>query len=368
MALKVNIPLVRPTLVPWEEVEADFREVWESGQLTVGNHTREFEEAICKVTDAKFAVAVSSCTSGLMLLLRALEITKEVIIPSFTWASTGHALVWNNIVPVFADCLPGIYTLDPEDVARKISPRTQAIFAANVFGVHPDIDALQKVADAAGIPLLCDSAQAIGATYKGRNAGSTCLAEVFSFSPTKVVTAVEGGLITTDDADLADKLRRMRDYGKSSDGKDVELFGMSARISELHSIVGKKNLTRYRELIERRGKIAARYREAFRDIEGMRFQETPAQYESSHNYFVTFHPRRDQLEAHLTDRGIQTKRYFYPPLHKQKSYACLALPDQKLPVTEQACAESLALPFFSHITDEQVSQVIDAVLEFFSKK
>ena len=363
MKEKRHIPLAQPTLVSWKEIEPLFAKVWESGQLTTGPHTRRFEEQVCKVTRAKYAIAVSSCTSGLMLLLRAMEITGEVIIPSFTWASTGHALIWNQLKPVFADCTKNTFTLDPENVARKITKNTKAIFAANIFGLSPDFDALKEVADEAQIPLLCDSAQAIGAKYKDRPAGSICKAEVFSLSPTKVVTAIEGGLITTNDEELAGKLYRMRDYGKTSDGMDVELFGLSARLGEFHSIVGAANLERYQELIASRTKTAELYRDLLKDLSSVSFQEIPEDYKSSYNYFVILVEDPEALKKQLFDRGIQSKRYFNPPLHKQISYASLNLPNNDLANTERISSHSLALPFYSHMSKEDVEFVAKAVRE-----
>lgn len=361
------IPLVRPALVPWEQVEPLFAQIWKSGRLSCGEFTRRFEQATCEVTGARFAVAVSSCTSGLMLLLRALNITGEVVLPSFTWASTGHALVWNQITPVFADCLPDTFTLDPQDVRRRLTARTQAIFASNVFGVHPDMDALADVSEQAGVPLLCDSAQAIGARYNGRRAGSTAFAEVFSLSPTKVVTAVEGGLICTDDEKLADRLVSMRDYGKSSDGLDIESFGLSARLSELHAVVGAANLEHYRELINNRRRLAERYVDRLKNVEGVRFQAIPDGYESSYNYFVIQVDKRNELQEWLAEKGIESKRYFYPPLHRQSSYAKLALPEANLPVTEHAAATCLALPFYSDLPEKDVDLVAKAVSAFFAR-
>lgn len=360
---KPNIPLVRPALVPWKSIEPKFAEVWKSGQLTTGEHTRNFEKALCEVTGAKYAVALSSCTSGLMLLLRALDISGEVILPSFTWASTGHALVWNQIKPVFADCTNDTFTIDPADVERKLTSKTQAIFAANVFGIQPDMDALQNIADKARIPLLCDSAQAIGAKYKGLPAGQTAFAEVFSLSPTKVVTAVEGGIITTSDKPLADKLRQMRDYGKSADGFDVEFFGLSARISEFHSIVGNQNLKRYRDLIRSRNQIAEKYRQALKKIPGIVFQSIPEGYVSSYNYFVILVEEPGRVLELLTQRNIQSKRYFYPPLHKLTSYTKLNISQAGLPVTEKISESSLALPFYSNMPDREVTTVIEALFE-----
>ncbi|MDP8223466.1 MAG: DegT/DnrJ/EryC1/StrS family aminotransferase [Candidatus Lernaella stagnicola] len=356
-----NIDLVKPTLADWREIEPLFAAVWESGRLTLGPHTKAFEDAAAQQMNVRHAIAVSSCTSGLMLAIRALELTGEIIIPSFTWASTGHSVVWNGLRPVFADIEPGTYTMDPEDVAQRITPATSAIMTANAFGLYPDMDALNKVAEEAGIVLLCDSAQAIGAKYNDRIGGGLCAAEIFSFSPTKVVTAVEGGLVTTNDDELAVQLRNMRDYGKSSDGTDVESFGLSARLSEFHSIVGLSNLRRVEELIAAREAIVAHYRELLAGIPGMHFQTIPEGRRSSHNYFVVFldpdRYDRDDVWRGMAAAQVQTKRYFYPALHRQGSYRDFPPPEPPLPVTERAASDALALPLYSHMSRDETEQV-----------
>ncbi|MHA1568558.1 MAG: DegT/DnrJ/EryC1/StrS family aminotransferase [Alphaproteobacteria bacterium] len=356
-----QIDLSKPTLVDWQKVEPRFAQVWQSGRLTLGPFTEQFEQAAAKLMQVEHVVAVNSCTSGLMLVVRALNLTGEVILPSFTWASTGHALVWNGLTPVFADITPGAYTLDPTDVAKRITEKTSAIFTANAFGLYPDIDALQQVADETGVPLVCDSAQAIGATYKGRVGGGLCHAEIFSLSPTKVITAVEGGLIATNDGDLARQVRNMRDYGKSADGADVESFGLSARISEFHSIVGLANLDVIEQLLQARQALVDRYRNQLADIPGLSFQEIPAGWRSSFNYFVIFldpsRYDRDEIWRRMTTQNVQTKRYFYPPLHRLRSYAGYPPPQPPLQATERAADTALALPIYSHLSTEEVDQV-----------
>ncbi len=357
------IDLTKPTLVPWEQVEPLFAEVWKSGRLTVGAYTAAFEAEAARLMNVQHVVAVSSCTSGMMLVVRAMELTGEIILPSFTWASTGHAIVWNGLQPVFADVMPDTYTLDPVDVERRITARTSAIIATNAFGLYPDMAALREVAARHNLPLLCDSAQAMGAQCDGAIGGALCRAEIFSLSPTKVVTAVEGGLLTTDDAELARQVRNMRDYGKSADGADVESFGLSARISEFHSIVGLQNLKRVDELIAMRERIVDQYRRLLADVPGVSFQTIPAGWRSTHNYFVVFlapeRYNRDHVYRLMSERKVQTKRYFYPPLHKQASYAGFAAPVPPLPVTERASASALAMPLYSHMTADEVEMVCD---------
>ena len=207
------LPIIRPTLPPLDKVAALLEESYESGVVTVGRLVRQLEDETRAATGAREAVAFSSCTGALMLAWRALELEpgSEVICPSFTFAATAHAIVWNNLVPVFVDCLPGTCTVDPTEIEKAVAPKTAAVCPVYIFGLPPDVGPLEDVARRRGMPLVFDSAQGLGSTYKGRAAGGFGLAECFSMSPTKVVTAVEGGLLTTDDADLAERLRSLRD-------------------------------------------------------------------------------------------------------------------------------------------------------------
>lgn len=356
-----KIPLMKPTLAPWERVADRFRAVYESGTLTLGDFTRAFEDAAASALDVRYVVAVSSCTSGMMLLFRALELRGRVVMPSFTWASTGHAALWNNLEPVFADCSPGTYTLDPACVAALIDDRTAAVMAVNVFGLYPEMDELRAVCAARDLPFLCDSAQGIGATYRGRVGGALADAEVFSLSPTKVVTAAEGGLVTTNDAVLAERIRRMRDYGKSPDARDIEILGLSARMSEFHAVVGLGCLEMLGDLLQGRDAIFARYREELGGIDGLTFQTIPGHSTTSGNYFIVFvdPDARDivRLQERLAARGVATKRYFHPPLHLQVAYRHLPPPPRPLPVTEWASRAGLALPIYTHMELDLVSRI-----------
>jgi hypothetical protein len=221
----------------------------------VGGVVREFEAEVCRLTGARHAVAFSSCTAGLMLAPKAMNLPSggEVIVPSFTFAATAQALAWNGLVPVFCDCLPGTCALDPEDVEQNITGKTVAFCPVYIFGLPPDMDGLLDLGRRKGLPVYFDSAQGLGATYKARQAGGFGVAEVFSLSPTKVVTAVEGGLVTTNDDELADRLRAKRDYGKDpKHPEDMAFLGLSARMNELHATVGLLSVRKIDELVKAR--------------------------------------------------------------------------------------------------------------------
>jgi len=360
------MPIIRPTLPEFREFEDLVRPSWEEGVVTTGRVVRAFEEEVCRQTGAREAVAMSSCTAGLMLAVRALELREgaEVIVPSFTFAATAQALLWNGLVPVFCDCLPDTLTLDPADVERNLTARTGAICAAYIYGLPPDIDALTAVAARHGVPLYFDSAQGLGAEYQGRRAGGFGACEIFSLSPTKVVTAIEGGVICTGDPRLGARLRSMRDYGKDpKKGEDMVHLGLSARMSELHAAVGLLSLRRVDELVKARRQLIETYRTRLAVLPGCAVQAAPADRSSSGNYFVLFvtpgaRASRDAVYAGLAERGIQTKRYFYPPVHEQTIFRRLPhRVSERMERTTSASREALALPLYSHMTPEQVDRV-----------
>jgi dTDP-4-amino-4,6-dideoxygalactose transaminase len=360
------MPIIRPTLPELGEVAGLLQPGWEQGQVTAGALGRAFEEEVCRRTGAAHAVAVSSCTAGLMLSVRALALPpgSEVVVPSFTFAATAQALVWNGLVPVFCDCRPDDLTLDPEDVERNLSARTAAICPAYIFGLPPDVDELTALAARHGLPLYFDSAQGLGAEHGGRPAGGFGACEVFSLSPTKVVTAIEGGVICMGDPALAERLRSMRDYGTDPrNGEDMVDLGLSARMSELHAAVGLLSLRRLDELVKARLALIETYRGRLGRLPGCRVQAFPSGRTTSGNYFVLLlteraRRSRDEVRAALAAAGIQTKRYFHPPLHEQSLFQRVPCRrSDRLGHAEQASRQALALPLYGHMTAEQVDHV-----------
>ena len=162
---EIMIPIVNPTLCDWEAVIRDFRQAWDSGQVTTGQFTKRFEAAVEKHLQVSHAVMVQSCTAGLMLVLRALELQGQVIMPAFTWTATAHAAMWNGLEPVFADIKPDTYTLDPEKVVAAINSETAAIMPVNIFGCPPDYETFEELSKKYELPLIYDSAQGLGSRY-----------------------------------------------------------------------------------------------------------------------------------------------------------------------------------------------------------
>ena len=375
--LETRYPIIRPTLPEPEELLDELRAVMASGRVTVGEQVAALEKQVCDRTGVEHAVAVSSATSGLMILIRALDLPagSEVITPSFTFAATSHALLWNGLKPVFCDCEPDSFTMDTSLIDGLITPRTSAIYPVCVFGVPGDLDVYAEIAGRRRLALFYDTAQGLGSTYKGRPLGGFGSGEVFSMSPTKVVTAIEGGLVTTNDESLARRVRSMRDYGKGPDGQDMLHLGLSARMSEINALVARWSLARIDYWIAARESLVQRYQARLRQITGLRFQEVPSWCTSSRNYCVILlDPEkapvtRDELLAGLEEEGIQTKRYFHPPLHQQTLYRDLGLTrNGGLSVSEAVSASSLALPLYSHMSVEAVDEICDRILDICAGK
>lgn len=362
------IPLVRPALPDAEELQPVFDEIWRSGMVTTAGVTRAFEAAVARELDVGHVVMVNHGTTALMLAIRGLALGGEVIVPSYSWTATAGALVWNGVDPVFADVTPGRLTLDPAAAEAAITPRTSAIMPVNVFGVPPDVAAFEELGRRYRLPILYDSAQGLGSRYRERRCGGFGVAECYSLSPTKVVTAVEGGLVTTDDASLAAAVRSLRDSGKSEDGSDIVRLGLSGRPSELHAAIGLRTFGRVDALMAERHERMGWYRELLAGLPGLGFQDVPDDVVTTGNYLVVFLDTDQapmtstELQAALTESGIQSKRYFHPAIHLQAAYGHLRdRYEGKLPVTEKASAEGLALPLFGAMTRPDVERVAAAV-------
>ncbi|MFH1415709.1 MAG: DegT/DnrJ/EryC1/StrS family aminotransferase, partial [Elusimicrobiota bacterium] len=346
----------------------EIKKIFISGRVTSGDYVRKLEEASAEYLGVEHAVAVSSATSGLILAVMGLGLSGEVIVPSFTFTATVHSLAWNNIKPVFTDCEQKTYNMDADKIEEKITGSTSAIMPVYVFGNPPEMKELEEIARKHDLKLIFDSAQGFGARYQGKSAGGFGNCEVFSLSPTKCLTALEGGLITTNDDKLACFLKSARDYGKNDSGSDIDFPGLSARMSEIHALVGLKNLENIGKHLRTRRRLIDIYKDFLSFIDGISFQEVLEGSSTSGNYMAIFVDEekfgmsRDNLYAALNAENIQTKKYFYPAVHMQKAYRRQGLKYRgDLPVTERASSEGLALPLYGDMEESAVRKVCRAI-------
>jgi dTDP-4-amino-4,6-dideoxygalactose transaminase len=362
-----RLSIVSPEGLPGKEFLCDVEKILASGRLTNGTFVREFEAAAAAYLGVPHCVAVSSCSVGLALTLRALHLDGDVILPSFTFHATAHCALWNNLRPVFVDCDPGSFCISPEAVRAQISPKTSAILAVHVFGHPAPVSELDESAAQYNLPVICDAAHAFGSKVREAHVGSSGIAEVFSFSPTKLVVAGEGGLITTRDAVLAERLRAARNYGDTGN-YDPELPGLNGRMSEFHAALALRGLDTLEARIARRNQIRIRYEERLGHIPGLRFQKISAHHRSTCKDFcilvddTEFGCSRDQLFRSLMGANIEVKRYFWPPVHRQKIYRQL-WDKRPLPVTDCVSERILNLPIYSSLRDSEIDKICDAILQ-----
>jgi dTDP-4-amino-4,6-dideoxygalactose transaminase len=359
------VPLVRPTLPNFEEFADGVEEITRSGMVTKGQCLKEFEEAVAEHLNVKHAVGVSSCTTGLMLAYQGLGLTGEVVVPSFTFMASVSAMIWAGLRPVFADVDAGTANLDPARVEEAITPNTSAIVAVHIFGNPADIGALEKIARRHGLRLIFDAAHGFGSLYQGAPVGPQGDAQVYSLSPTKLVVAGEGGIVATNDDDLADKIRIGREYGNSGD-YDSAFAGFNARMPEFNALLGLHSLRRLESNARRRNEVASIFREEL-GLPGISFQEVRSGNRISYKDFsCTIDPdlfglTRDELATALAAENIDTRKYYFPPVHRQTAYSQFSPGDDLLPNTNLLSAQSLSIPIWSHMDDATALGICRAV-------
>jgi len=361
-----GLPLVRPSLPDPDVLAERIRGVLGGPSLTNGRLVRELEERAADYLGVRHCIAVSSCTAGLMLVLRAADLSGDVVVPSFTFAATVHAVAWNGLRPVFADIDPQTLTLSASAVTRAAGVRTSAILATHLYGTPCDVDALADAARAHGIRLFFDAAHAFGSRRGDTPVGGFGDAEVFSLSPTKVMVAGEGGFITTDDDLLAERCRIGRDYGNPGN-YDCIFVGLNARMSELHAAMALGSLEGLDARIDRRNELVRAYRQALSAAPGIHFPVVADGDRSTYKDFtILVEPEEAGLDADglaraLEAEGVETRRYYAPPVHSMRAYRHLNGTNGHLPVTEWAAQRALTLPLWSDMSEEQVDRVGVAV-------
>lgn len=368
-AQKKRLPIASPTLPNLDSLLPRLREIWDSGELTNGKTVAEFESLVADTMPGRHIVAVNSCTSGLMLALRALDVQGEVLLPSFTFTASAHAVVWAGCTPVFVECDAETLNIDLEDVARKITPRTSAILAVYVSGNPPALEALESLAKKHGLRLILDAAHAMGSTYQGRPAGTFGDAEVFSLSPTKTITTCEGGIVSLRDPEVARRVKIGRNYANPGN-YDCQFIGLNARMSELHALVGIESFRMLQANVAERQRLVKAYKQKLAGIRGIIVQEvrdgnTSSQKDLSLRIVSKeFGHTRDELRAELTRNGIETRTYFAPPVHLQTAYKPWRSQSLgKLPVTEQVATEVLNVPLFVGLTAGDIDRVVAVVAQ-----
>jgi len=359
--------VAQPTLPEYSLLNEKFTKILESRMLSnFSQYSSQLELNLQQLLSVRRALTFPNGTSALMLALKMLDLTGEVILPSFTFSATGHAVMWNGLTPVFADIDPDTFNIDPEDIERKITERTSAILAVHIFGNPCDIHRLEAIAERHNLKLIFDSAHALGSKYKGTELGGFGDVECFSLSGTKVVTSAEGGVATSNDNALMNKMDMGRNYGAGSD-YNCHYLGLNGKMSEFHAAIAIETLTMLPEFVHIRNERAALYRKRLSEIPGIRFQKIDKMNVSTFKDFaIVIHPEifgmsRKVLIKKLNEEGIFPKQYFYPPLHAMAIYKRFNHTRANLNNTLDVANNIICLPIYSHMKTDTLEKICYAI-------
>jgi dTDP-4-amino-4,6-dideoxygalactose transaminase len=357
------IDLTREYAAVRGDVQQAIDGVLTSARFILGPEVYAFERELAAACGAAHGIGVASGTDALMIALKAVGVGPgdEVVVPAFTFVATAEVVTNLGATPVFADVDPVRLTMDPADTARRLTPRTKAILPVHLYGRPADMTPLADLARQRGLFVIEDAAQAVGAAYHGRAVGSLGHLACFSFFPTKNLGAYgDGGMITTSDPELAERVRMLRAHG-SREKYFHESGGWCSRLDEIQAAVLRVKLRHLDAWTERRRALATRYHEALRDLPLGLPQEAAGEREVYHLYTVRT-ARREELKKHLDLAGVGSAVHYPLPLHWQPVYRDPAL---SLPESERAASEVLSIPLFAQLTDGEQDAVVAALHGFF---
>jgi dTDP-4-amino-4,6-dideoxygalactose transaminase len=370
VSLPVRVPFfdaVAQQRAVMAETQVAIQDVLDEARFILGPQVGEFERAFAELIGVGHAVGVSSGLDALRLALTALDVGAgdEVILPANTYIATALAVSAVGARPVLVDCDLHTYLIDCGQIGAAVTTRTRAIIPVHLTGQAADMDAVLDLAGAHGLQVVEDAAQAHGATYRGRSCGAMGTLGCFSFYPSKNLGACgDAGIVTTGDGRLADRVRRLRNYGEEAKYHHVEQ-GTNARLDTLQAAVLSVRLRRLAAWNQARNRHAERYRRLLAGVGDLAFQQQAPGADHVYHLFVVETGRRDELRRHLHDAGVQTGVHYPVPIHLQRAYEDLGHKPGDFPNAERLAARMLSLPMFPELRPEQLAYVADQVRRFF---
>ena len=370
---KISVPLL-DLKIQYESIRQEVREavdrVFDSQHFILGREVAAFEQEISQYSQVKHAIGCASGSDALILALKAIGLQHgdEVIIPTFTFFATAGAVVHAGGRPVFVDIDADDFNVDCDQIKSKITSRTRAIIPVHLFGQSANMDSLLEISRQTGIPIIEDAAQSIGATFNEQQSGSMGLMGCFSFFPTKNLGgAGDGGMIVTNDDDIADRLRTLRVHG-SRVKYHYEMMGINSRLDEIQAAVLRVKLKYLDDWSAARARNADRYDNLFKRAgfdDNVIVPMRRAGRNHIFNQYVIRAKDRDDLVAHLKNNGIGSEIYYPVPLHQQPCFEELVSDGEAYPMAEQASREVLALPIYPELTEEQQQAVVETITDFY---
>ena len=358
-----KIPFSKPWF-PEDDIPTileEIKQILVSGWLSLGKHMKQFEEEFSNVVGVKNSITMNSATAALHASLLALDVKdKEVIVPSNTFVATANAVVHAGGIPVFVDSDPETYCMSSESVNKKINERTGCIIPVHLGGNPCDMNNLLEIANEKNIPVVEDSAHALGSSINGKKCGSFGVCGCFSFYPSKLITTGEGGMVTTDDDVIAEKIRKIRNQGREGIGyPPVEYLGHNFRLPEISCLLGLYQLKRLDEFIENRQKIVKIYNNFLKTLDSIHIQKSyPNSFNSHYAYLIKItdkNLKRDHLIKHMNKLNIGHGIHYHP-IHLQPYYQRLGYHDN-LPVAEDLGENGIALPIYNYMKTEEAKRV-----------
>jgi perosamine synthetase len=375
------IPIAKPYLT--EEEAQNAYDTILSGWVTQGPRVEEFENKFCEYTGAKYSVAVSNCTTALHLamIVSGIGPGDEVICPSMSYVATANCIKYVGATPVFAEINPLTFNIDVKHAEKLITPKTKAILIVHQIGMPADIDAFRKLCDERNIKLIEDAACAVGSAYKGKKIGSHSEIVCFSFHPRKVITTGDGGMITTSNEDYYKRLKLLRQHAMSVNAatrhnSDKVVFedhlevGYNYRMTDIQAAVGIKQLEKLEWILSERRKIALKYIQELKEIDCLRLPEEESGYFSNYQSFCIYLKEncpisRNELMQKLLDRGISTRRGV-TTAHRETAYKN-EYNNISLPVSENTADNSIVIPLYVPMKDEDINYVISEIKGILTK-
>jgi dTDP-4-amino-4,6-dideoxygalactose transaminase len=367
----VPLHVGRPNIGDRKRLFDRLEEVLDSGWLTNdGPMVREFEESIASLSQARHCIAVSNGTMGLQIVSRALALEGEVVVPSFTFVATPHSLRWQGLVPAFADITLPFHSIGGGEAAAKVTSETSAIVAVRTWGLPVDEDALEGLAAEKGVALVMDSAHALACGWLGRTRRILGRAEVLSFHATKFLNTFEGGAILTDDDELAESARLIRNFGFRGFDR-VDCLGINGKMSEPCAAMGLTNLESMDRIIARNVENHTAYTTSLQGVSDVSVICPPEAYQWNYQYVVALVGARcplsrDDLVRVLMAENVLARRYFFPGAHRMEPYRSEFRLDSSLPVTEEVCRRVMVLPTGTSVTPADanaIGQIIRRAIE-----
>lgn len=366
MAFKEPLHVGRPNVFGRQAMHRRLDEILDRAWLTNdGPMVRELEERVARYLDVQNCIAVSNATIGLQLLARALGLTGEVIMPAFTFVATAHAFQWIGLDPVFVDVDKDSHTIDPARVEEAVGPATSAIVGVHLWGQGCKLTELQKVARKKKLSLIYDASHAFGCSVNGALIGRFGEAEIFSFHATKVVNAFEGGVITTNNDELAEKLRRMRNFGFTGFDK-VESPGINAKMNEFSAAAAITGLDSFAQIVSINRRNQNIYANALKDVPGVTLRNTGEGRLHNYHYVVLeinelSKATRDYLLKVLHMENILARRYFFPGCHNWEPYRSQREPTSSLPVTDEVARRIMVLPTGDQLNEDDIATICSII-------